>query len=124
LHGSAINRRLNIDRGLDRDVGRDRDHGRIADALVHNRISPVHRRGPSMLGCLLVLHRLGSSVRRLVNHHMPYFGVMAHGEQETTFQAFDRGLEFDRTAGSSTIRLNDRIHDRYGPSWANVQRLQ
>jgi hypothetical protein len=124
LNASTIDRRLNIDRRLDRDVGLDRDIGSVADALMHTRILPVLRRGPGMFDCLFVLHRLGSGVRRLVNHRMPNFGVMAHREQETTFQAFDRGLEFDRTAGASTIRLNDRIHNRYGPSWANVQRLQ
>jgi hypothetical protein len=112
---------LNIDRGLDRDVGRDRDHGRIAYALMHTRILPVLARGPGMFDRLFVLHRLGGSVRRLVNHRMPYLGVMAHREQETTFQALNRGLEFDGTSGSSTIRFNDRIHDRYGPSWADVQ---
>jgi hypothetical protein len=78
-----------------------------------------------MPGCLLVLlHRPCDSVLRLVNNRMMGLSVMARREQETTFQAFNRGLEFDRAAGSSTIRLNDRIHDRYSPSWANVQHSQ
>ncbi len=47
--------------------------------------------------------------------------VMAPRQQETTFQALNRGLKLDRAAGSSTIRVFDRIHDRNGPSWADVQ---
>ena len=30
-------------------------------------------------------------------------------------------LKLDWAAGCSTIRVFDRIHDRYGPSWADVQ---
>jgi hypothetical protein len=77
-----------------------------------------------MPGCLLVLHRPCDRVLRLVNNRMMGLSVMARREQETTFQAFNRGLEIDRAAGSSTIRLIDRIHDRYSPSWANVQHSQ
>jgi hypothetical protein len=67
---------------------------------------------PSVLDCLHVMHRLRSNVRRLLNNRMVGPSVMARRKQETTFQAFNRGLVFDRAAGSSTIRLNDRIHDR------------
>jgi len=98
---------------IDSDVGLDSDHGCGGDGLVDTRIPPVHFGGPSVLDCLHVVHRLRSNVRRLLNNRMAdHRMVLARREQETTFQAFDRCLELDRAAGSSTIRLNDRIHDR------------
>jgi len=108
LNSSPTNGRLDIDS----DVGLDCDHGCGGDGLVDTRIPPVHRGGPSVRDCLHVMHRLRSNVRRLLNNRMADLRVMARREQETTFQAFNRGLVLDRAASSSTIRLNDRIHDR------------
>jgi hypothetical protein len=51
----------------------------------------------------------------LLNNRMVRLAVVARGEQKTTFQALDRGLKLDRAMGSSTICLNDRIHDRMAP---------
>jgi hypothetical protein len=96
---------LNIDRWLKSDVGLDYDRRCRADGLVNARIPPVHCGGPSMLDGLHVMHRLRS-------HRMVDLKMMARREEKTTFQAFNRGLVPDWATDSSTICLNDRIHDR------------
>jgi hypothetical protein len=96
---------LNIDRGLKSDVGLDYDRRCCADGLVNTCIPPVRCGGPSMLDGLHVMYSLRSN--RMVDLKM-----MTRREQKTTFQAFNRGLVPDWATDSSTICLNDRIHDR------------
>ena len=79
---------------------------------MDSRIPPMRCGGPCVLDRLL--HVMGD-VRRLLHNRMVGLSVMARREQETSFQTFNGGLVFDRAAGSSTIRVYDRIHDRMAP---------
>ena len=70
-------------------------------------------------GLSVVNSRISGNGLRIVNNRV--MSVMAPRQQETTFQALNRGLKLDKAAVWSTIRVFDRIHDRFRPSWADVQ---
>ena len=61
----------------------------------------------------------GLDLRSLMNSGGMWSAMVKDRQEQTPFQVFDTGREFDAAAANSTTGFFDDIHGRHGPSWAN-----